>query len=161
VGLQIPEDRTEDRAKLADILARIRAQIPPKGADLRSYRILLVEDNPHIMEMYEYVMRKLSKSGEATLEVTLAKDGHDAMEKLAKETFDLVVTDLFMPVLDGFELIRKMRADPRSKAIPVVAISAGGADAAVQAHSVGADVYLRKPVRFVDVIETVRVLLKL
>jgi len=162
VGLKIPEERLEDRAKLAEILERIRMDKPAEGPTERCYRILLVEDNPHIMEMYEYVMKKLSRAGTVSLEVSLAKDGFDALEKLKVESpFDLVVTDLFMPVLDGFEFIKRMRAEPRTKQVPVVAISAGGADAAVQAHGAGADVYLRKPVRFVDVVETVRALLKL
>ena len=112
------------------------------------------------MEMYEYVMRKLSH-GRIAIEVSLAQDGHDALAKAQVEQFDLVVTDLFMPVLDGFELIRRLRREPFGAGLPVVAISAGGADTAVQARKAGADVYLRKPVRFVDVVETVRALLKL
>lgn len=160
VGLRIPDDRAEDREKLTEILGRIGGERPVEAAR-REYRILLVEDNPHIMEMYEYVMKKLSRGGNLAIEVTLARDGHDALEKLRKETFDLVVTDLFMPVLDGFEFIRRLRQDARAAKLPVIAISAGGADTATQAQQAGADVYLRKPVRFVDVVETVRALLKL
>jgi uncharacterized protein (TIGR02266 family) len=162
VGLKIPDDRAEDRAKLAGILERIRMEKPAEGPAERCYRILLVEDNPHIMEMYEYVMKKLSRAGSVALEVAVAKDGFDALEKCKGEhKFDLVVTDLYMPVLDGFELIKRMRAEEKTREVPVVAISAGGGEAAVLAHRAGADVYLRKPVRFVDVIETVRALLKL
>jgi uncharacterized protein (TIGR02266 family) len=157
VGIRIPEDRPADREKLQKILTRPKqAPAPASG-----YRVLLVEDNPHIMELYEYVMKKLSRSDGVALEVALARDGFDALERLSRERFDLVVTDLYMPVLDGFEFIRKLREDPRSREIPVVAISAGGADAQAQARQAGATVFLRKPVRFVDVVETVRMLLKL
>jgi uncharacterized protein (TIGR02266 family) len=159
VGLKIPEDRPEDRSKLAKIVSRIRGENVP-GDERRGYRILLVEDNPHIMEMYEYVMRKLSR-GRVAIEVALAQDGHDALAKVRGERFDLIVTDLFMPVLDGFEFIRRLRREEASATVPVVAISAGGSDTAALAREAGANVYLRKPVRFVDVVDTVRGLLKL
>lgn len=160
VGVRIPDDRAEDRAKLAAILEKIRAEKAEPASQRRAYRILLVEDNPHIMEMYEYVMRKLS-TGPVAIEVVLAADGHDALQKLGGGRFDLVVTDLFMPVLDGLQLIEKLRAMPACEKLPVIAISAGGTDSATQAQKAGANVYLRKPVRFVDVVETVRALLKL
>jgi CheY-like chemotaxis protein len=126
-----------------------------------NYKILLVEDNPHVMELYEYVMKKLSRSDKVSIDVSLAEDGFDALERLSKEKYDLVVTDLYMPVLDGFEFIRKLRSDERNRKIPVVVISAGGSEAQQTAKQAGADVYLRKPVRFVDVLETVKSLLKL
>ncbi len=161
VGVRIPDERVEDRQKLAAILEKIRSEkARPPAPARRAYRILLVEDNPHIMEMYEYVMRKLS-TGPVAIEVVLAADGHDALGKLKDGPFDLVVTDLFMPVLDGFQLIEKLRATPGCEQLPVIAISAGGTDSANQAQKAGANVYLRKPVRFVDVVETVRALLKL
>ncbi|MGC4115164.1 MAG: TIGR02266 family protein [Myxococcales bacterium] len=160
VGVRIPDDRGEDRQKLAVILEKIRAEKAGASPARRAYRILLVEDNPHIMEMYEYVMRKLSV-GSVAIEVVLAADGHDALGKLSAGKFDLMVTDLFMPVLDGLQLIEKLRAMPGCEKLPVIAISAGGTDSATQAQKAGANVYLRKPVRFVDVVETVRALLKL
>lgn len=156
VGLRIPDDRPTDKQKLADLLAAVRSEKPTR----RKFRILIVEDNPHIMEMYEYVMRKLSK-GEVAIEVELARDGHDAIEKARTQGFDLVVTDLYMPVLDGFQFIQRLRQVPGKEKVPIIAISAGGADTQAQAEAVGADVFLRKPVRFVDVVETVRSLLKL
>lgn len=159
VGVKIPEDRAEDRAKLATLLKS--QEVPTPAAEAGPFRVLLVEDNPHITELYEYVMRKLAQSDQLTLEVAIAKDGFDALERLTKEKFDLVVTDLYMPVLDGFELIKRLRSDPRTRDVPIVAISAGGTDAQAQARSVGASVFLRKPVRFLDVLETVKSLLRI
>lgn len=160
VGLRIPEDRTPDRERLSRLLQRM-GRPQPAAAQVRSYRLLLVEDNPHLMELYEYVMTKLARDGSVGVEVVLARDGRDALARLANETFHLVVTDLYMPVLDGFELIRRIRADARTRELPVVAISAGGSDALSQSRAAGANAFLRKPVRFLDVIETVRSLLKL
>ncbi len=172
VGLKIPDDRPEDKAKLSQLLTELKSPPPSQAAAAPGsgavtappsggFRILLVEDNPHVMELYEYVLKKLSKTGRVVIDVVLARDGHDALKQLQADRFDLVVTDLYMPVLDGFEFIQKIRQDERTKTLPVIAISAGGGDAGNQATKAGANVFLRKPVRFVDVLETVKALLKL
>ena len=159
VGVRIPDDRDADRIKITEMLEQMKAQ--PLAVKRDGYKILLVEDNPHIMELYEYVMKKLSKNDKVPIAVVLANDGHDALKRLGEEQFDLVVTDLYMPVLDGFEFIAKIRSGPKTHDIPVIAISAGGADAQALAQKAGANVFLRKPVRFVDVLETVKALLKI
>ena len=92
--------------------------------------MLIVEDNPHIIEMYSYVLKKLATAelrGKVPLEVHFAADGHAALQALAEGRFNLVLTDLYMPVMDGFALVEKMRADRQLRDIPVVAIAAVGA----------------------------------
>ncbi|HZA50200.1 MAG TPA: response regulator, partial [Myxococcaceae bacterium] len=64
-----------------------------------------------------------------------------------------------MPVMDGFALVERMRHEQALQSIPVIAISAGGRDAQQKALELGVDIYLRKPVRFVEVLETVKQLL--
>lgn len=175
VGIQIPEDRPQDRSKLRDLMNRANPSsvtAPATGAPSSSaapespstYRVLIVEDNPHLSEMYEYVIRKIEQRDEAkdvSLEVTVATDGHQAWQKLCAQPFDLVLTDIFMPVMDGFTLVAKIRSDDRMKSVPVVAISAGDEQVAARTKQCGATTYLRKPVRFVDVLTTVRALLNL
>jgi len=127
-------------------------------------RVLIVEDNPHIIEMYSYVLKKLAASdfkGGTPLEVHFAADGHAALNMLVDGNFALVMTDLYMPVLDGFQLLEKMRATPALANIPVVAISAGGTDAREKAMKLGVNVFLKKPVRFAEVMDTVKQLLRL
>jgi CheY-like chemotaxis protein len=125
-------------------------------------RVLIVEDNPHIIEMYTYVLQKLADNelGEP-LDVKFAQDGQAALSLLLERPFHLVMTDLYMPGMDGFALLQKIRSDERLRTIPVLAISAGGADAKERATRLGVDVYLRKPVRFADVLETVKQLLRI
>ncbi len=126
--------------------------------------ILVVEDNPHIIEMYSYVLKKLAAGdlrGRVALEVHFAADGHGALAQLWRKSFQLVVTDLYMPVMDGFALVERIRRDEKLKHIPVLAISAGGADAQERALGLGVNSYLRKPVRFVQVLETVKHLLEI
>ena len=143
-------------------------QPQPAGASastaLSGVRVLIVEDNPHIIEMYSYVLKKLAANefrGTVPLEVNFAADGHAAMSMLTESSFQLVMTDLYMPVMDGFQLLEKMRSTPSLSQIPVVAISAGGVDAREKAMKLGVNVFLKKPVRFAEVMDTVKQLLRL
>ncbi len=132
------------------------------GTAPAGFRVLIVEDNPHIIEMYSYVLKKLAANdlkGNVPLEVHFAADGHAALTMLHESPFHLVMTDLYMPVMDGFQLIEKMRAEAALKGIPVVAISAGGTDARERALSLGVNIFLKKPVRFAEVMDTVKQLL--
>jgi CheY-like chemotaxis protein len=137
------------------------------GRELRegeAVRVLIVEDNPHIIEMYSYVLKKLAANelkGKLPLEVHFAAEGHAALTMLLGSTFHLVMTDLYMPVMDGFALIERIRADPTLSGLPVVAISAGGTDARERAMKLGVDIFLKKPVRFAEVMDTVKQLLKI
>lgn len=134
------------------------------GTAPSGYRVLIVEDNPHIIEMYSYVLKKLAANelkGATPLEVHFAADGHAALTLLTESPFQLVMTDLYMPVMDGFQLIEKIRSEPRLKDLPVVAISAGGQDAKDRALKLGVTSYLKKPVRFADVMDTVKQLLRI
>lgn len=165
-GVGIRVERDEDRKHLAALVrqggaaaaSRAKAtEYPPEG-----FRILIVEDNPHIIDMYAYVLRKLASgelAGKVPLEVHFAADGHGALQQLHEKRFNLVLTDLYMPVMDGFALVERMRHEQSMQAIPVIAISAGGRDAQQKALELGVDIYLRKPVRFVEVLETVKQLL--
>lgn len=160
VAVKIPIDRIDDRHKLARLAETARSGY---GGSRRGYRVLVVEDNPRVVEMYEYALRKLRGSGPGIdLAVEYAANGHEALARLSEPPpADLVMSDLYMPVMDGFGLVERMRAEPRLAAIPVLVISAGGADARDRAAELGVDVYLQKPVQFGDIINTVRTLLKI
>ena len=127
----------------------------------KGFRVLIVEDNPHIVEMYSYVLKKLASQdlkGQVPLEVHFAGDGHAAMQQLQEAPFNLVMTDLYMPVMDGFALVERIRSDEALRSIPVVAISADK-EAQERALKSGVDIFLKKPVRFAEVLETVKRLL--
>jgi uncharacterized protein (TIGR02266 family) len=159
VAVRVPPDRTADRARLARLAEAYRAR---QGRAARAYRVLVVEDNPRVMEMYEYALRRMG-TAESAVEVELehAWDGHAAWKRLEGEPrIDLVISDLYMPVLDGFALVEKIRASPRLAAVPVLVISGGDDEARTRAIALGVDVYLQKPVVFADVIGTVRALLR-
>ena len=159
VAVKIPLDRVDDRHKLAHIVETARAGAATSAR--RGYRVLVVEDNPHVVEMYEYALRKLG-TGDSGVMVEYAGNGHDALSRLEQPPrVDLVMADLYMPVMDGFTLIERMRGDPALLEIPILVISAGASDARARALDLGVDVYLQKPVQFADIIATVRTLLRI
>lgn len=160
VAVRIPDDRGEDRARVARLVQAARATEAPPA---HLYRVLVAEDNPHVVEMYEWALRKLrSSTGSVDVQVEYAANGHLALARLGRPpSVHLVIVDLFMPVMDGFTLVERIRADPALVALPIVVISAGGPEARQRAGGLGVDVYLQKPVPFAEIINTVRTLLRI
>ena len=108
-------------------------------AELEPERILVVDDNA---DMREYIARLLSPRWR----VDTAASGASALEKLRHEPFDLVITDVMMPEVDGLELVRGIRSDPALAALPVLMLSArAGEEARIEGLEAGADDYLVKP----------------
>ncbi|MGW0501948.1 SpoIIE family protein phosphatase [Micromonospora sp. NPDC003241] len=113
-------------------------------------RILVVDDNP---DLREHVTRLLA----STWEVFTATDGVDALRLAADTDFDLVLTDVMMPRLDGFGLVAALRADPRTRYVPIVLLSArAGSAEEVAGLAVGADDYLTKPFSGQELVARVR-----
>jgi chemosensory pili system protein ChpA (sensor histidine kinase/response regulator) len=114
---------------------------PAPISDLdRPLRVLFVDDSVSVRKVAERALRQLG------VEVTLASDGVDALDKLRGGAFDLVFTDLEMPRMHGYELIRELRFLPAYKAMPVVVVtSRSGKKHRDEAQAVGASEYLTKP----------------
>lgn len=103
------------------------------------YKVLLADDNA---DMREYVQRLLASQ----FQVITAVNGEDAFEKSLEYKPDLLLSDVMMPRLDGFGLLKKMRSHPDTKNIPVIFLSArAGEEAKVEGLGAGADDYLVKP----------------
>ena len=119
-------------------------------------RILVVDDT----EANRYaVARHLRHAGYAVSE---ASDGHTALARVAEELPDLMILDIRMPGLDGFEVVRRLRADRRTAHLPVLHVSASFTDPMSQAAGLdsGADGYLTHPVEPVVLLASVRALLR-
>jgi two-component system, cell cycle response regulator DivK len=103
-------------------------------------RILVVEDNA---DMREFLQRILERRGYGYLEAT---DGVEGMELVRRERPDLILMDLALPTLDGYEATRLLRANPDYATIPIVAVTAH-ARTVDQEHALeaGCDAYLSKP----------------
>lgn len=103
-------------------------------------KILVVDDEPFIVE---FIMINLVKAG---FLVVTASDGEEAWEKVQKEKPDLIVSDVNMPRLDGFGLLKRLKAQMSTRRIPVVMLTARTQDQDVfQGWKIGADEYITKP----------------
>jgi len=103
-------------------------------------RILVVDDEEDILELIRF---HLAREG---YQLTLAATGEEALKKAKRETFDLVVLDLMLPGLDGLEVAKALKADARTKSVPIVMLTAKGEDAdVVSGLEIGADDYITKP----------------
>ncbi|GID25819.1 SpoIIE family protein phosphatase [Paractinoplanes brasiliensis] len=113
-------------------------------------RILLVDDNADLRDHLSRLLRPL-------WDVTAAVDGRAALELASRRQFDLVLTDVMMPRLDGFGLIAALRADERTRDIPILVLSArAGEEASSEGLAAGADDYLVKPFSARDLTARVR-----
>src|SRR3954470_12655086 len=104
-------------------------------------RVLLVEDAPFLRYAFGRLLRLHG------FEVLEANDGLEALQHVNDFQPDLVVTDLMMPVMDGVELIRRLREDPRTAELPILAMTADATEAAEKrARQAGAADFITKPV---------------
>jgi CheY-like chemotaxis protein len=103
-------------------------------------KILIVEDTEDTRNYMESV---LELEG---FDVVVAKDGLEGLEQASLELPDLIITDISMPQLDGFQMIQQIRACPKQKDVPILAITSYGMDKAMEAIKGGADRALSRPV---------------
>ncbi len=159
VAVWVPPDRAEDRRRLERLSAAAAAQAE---ASRPGYRVLLVEDNTLVAAMYASALRRLAASeGMGGLAVDVAVDGNEAFARLhAQPPIDLVITDVYMPVMSGFALVEKIRAEPRLRSLPIIVISSAGDEERERVSRLGANFFLQKPVKYQDIVTTVRALLR-
>ncbi len=130
---------------------------------MRPYRVLIVEDNPVIRDLFVLGIDKLREGlagARREVEVTQAEDGATAWKSVQEAEVDMVVVDLYLPVLNGLDLIRRIRETPRLANTKILAISASIQDARDRSLSAGADQFLQKPLKLVDLLDALKSLLK-
>lgn len=130
-------------------------QPPRRMASEETRRVLVVEDNPHVSDMLRYSLGRLAEKRGApgSILVAQANDGAEAVVALQHDRYDLVITDMYMPVMDGEALLDWVR--DHQAHVPVIVVSAGGPDARATAERKGAKCYLAKPVRLADILHHV------
>ena len=132
---RIPVERLPPPAEAPE-----RAATPATPLGNRVWRILVAEDHP-VNQLV--AMRQLADFGYQT---TAVSNGHEALEALEKEEFDLILMDCHMPELDGYEATRRIRERERDRRIPIVALTANAMhDALQRCRQVGMDDYITKP----------------
>ncbi len=118
-------------------------------------QVLLIDDDQIILDLLETV---LTMKGHRS---TLAKDGETGLRLAKEQKFDLVITDLNLPKVTGWDIIKQLKSSDETRAIPVIALSAhSDADDRDAAHTAGCDAYVAKPLDAVSMISTVDSVLK-
>jgi signal transduction histidine kinase/CheY-like chemotaxis protein len=126
-------------------------RVPPAAPADGTATVLVVDDNA---DMRSYLTRVLSP----VWLVRTCANGEEALAAIAERRPDVVVTDVMMPRVDGFELLRRLRADEATRSIPVIMLTArAGQEAAVEGFAAGVDDYLAKPFQAAELIARVRV----
>ncbi len=128
--------------------------MPPKARVLAA---LVVDDSATMRKQICWTLRR-----SLGIEPMEAADGAEGWRKLTTGSFDIVLTDVNMPVLDGLKLVSLIRAEKRTRTLPVVVITTEGGQAErARALEMGADAYLVKPVQARQIVDKVRELLRL
>ena len=116
--------------------------------------ILVIEDEQLSREL---VHKVLTRQG---YEVILAASGQEGLQQIARSRPDLVILDVMMPGIDGYEVCRQLRADPRTETLPIIMLSARGqVDDKVTGLEAGADEYVTKPIALAELVARVQALL--
>lgn len=122
---------------------------------MANMKVLVVEDSPTMRQLIVFALKRIRG-----LQIVEANDGVGGLKKLSAEKFDLILTDINMPIMDGLKLVSLIRNDPQYKDVPVVVITTEGAqEDRDRALALGANEYITKPIQTAKIIEVVRRLL--
>jgi DNA-binding response OmpR family regulator len=117
-------------------------------------RVLVVDDEPNILLSLEFLMQQ------AGFEVVTATDGETALQRVAERPPDLILLDISLPGLSGFEVLEQLRAQPEHARLPIIMLTAHGREVEREKGlALGADDYITKPFSTRQLVEKVQALL--
>lgn len=121
------------------------------------FRCLVVEDSQVMRQLLVFALTRVRD-----LEVVEAVDGVDALRKLQAGRFDIIITDINMPIMDGLKLIKRVRSDESYNAVPIIVVTTEGSqEDRSRALTLGANAYITKPIQGPQVVAKVKELLQL
>ena len=114
-------------------------------------RILIVDDEPNIVIALEYLLKREG------YEVAIAADGEAALDAIARDVPDLVILDVMLPKLSGFDVCERLRSNPRFAGLKILMLTAKGREVEVaKGVALGADAYVTKPFSTRDLVAQIR-----
>jgi len=113
--------------------------------------ILIVEDSPTMRQLISFALKRIRG-----VRIVEAADGVDGLKKISAEKFDMIFTDINMPVMDGLKLISLVREDANQKGVPIVVITTEE-----RALALGANDYITKPIQPNRILDVARQLLNI
>lgn len=112
--------------------------------------VLIAEDEPHLVELLTFILEREGYSAEAVF------DGEAAVDQLRRQTPDVMILDLMLPKLDGYEVLKAVRADSRLSGLPVLMLTAKGQDRDRKvAEDLGVNAFITKPFSNREVVDCV------
>ena len=121
------------------------------------YKFLVVEDSPTMRQLISFALKRIPGS-----KIVEANDGIDALKKLSTQKFDIILTDINMPIMDGLKLVSLVRNDANYRNTPVVVITTEGAqEDRERALALGANDYITKPIQPNKILDVARALLNI
>ena len=124
---------------------------------MAGYKVLVVEDSPTMRQLIVFALKRIRG-----FQIVEANDGVDGLKKLSAEKFDLILTDINMPIMDGLKLVSMVRNDPGYKETPIIVITTEGAtEDRERALALGANEYITKPIQTMKILETVKKLMSI
>ena len=124
---------------------------------MTEYKVLIVEDSPTMRQLISFALKRLRG-----IRIIEASDGVDGLKKLSTEKFDLIFTDINMPIMDGLKLVSLVRNDANYKSTPIVVITTEGAqEDRERALALGANDYITKPIQANRILDVARTLLNI
>ena len=122
-----------------------------------TYKVLVVEDSPTMRQLIVFALKRLRG-----LNIVEANDGVDGLKKLTGDKFDLIITDINMPIMNGLKLVSLVRHDPGYQKTPIIIVTTEGAEEdRERALALGANEYITKPVQTTKLLEVTKRLLNL
>jgi two-component system chemotaxis response regulator CheY len=119
------------------------------------FRCLVVEDSQVMRQLLVFALNRVRD-----MEVVEAADGVDALRKLQVGRFDIIITDINMPIMDGLKLIKRVRSDESYKTVPIIVVTTEGSqEDRSRALTLGANAYITKPIQGPQVVAKVKELL--
>ena len=137
------------RSAILDIATRMQKEEleeeePANKLDEDAYKLLVVEDNIELLMLMSQLLS-------TKYHVETATNGKEAMEIIQKEELDIIISDVMMPVMDGLELTKKIKADPNFQHLPIILLTAKTQEKdRAEALQIGADSYVTKPFKLSD-----------
>ncbi len=119
---------------------------------MEEYKLLIVEDSPTMRQLIAFSLKRIKN-----IKIVEASDGVDGLKKLSQDAFNLIITDINMPVMDGLKLVSLIRKDTVYKNVPIFIITTeGGQEDRERAMALGANAYITKPISGPQVLEMVK-----
>ncbi len=122
---------------------------------MKTKKVLVVDDEPDIVELVSYNLRKEG------FDVSTASDGEEALGRIRQGSFDFLLLDLMLPGIQGTELCRILRSDPKTKNLPIIMLTAKGEEVdRILGLEMGADDYISKPFSPRELVARVKAVLR-